>query len=111
MVHGTLHAPGYSPDGYTAAYTLPKGQNFADGFHVFAAEWEPQQIRLYVDGDLYATDTQSASPTSNSWPFDGQPFFMLLNLAVGGAWPGNPDSTTQFPQQMLVDYVRVYQKK
>ncbi len=111
MVHGTLHAPGYPPEGYTAAYTLPNGQKFADGFHVFAAEWEPQQIRLYVDGILYATDTQSASPTPNSWPFDGQPFFMLLNLAVGGRWPGNPDATTQFPQQMLVDYVRVYEKK
>jgi beta-glucanase (GH16 family) len=111
MVHGTLHAPGYPPEGYTAAYTLPNSQNFADGFHVFAAEWEPQQIRLYVDRNLYATDTQSASPAPNGWPFDSQPFFMLLNLAVGGAWPGNPDATTQFPQQMLVDYVRVYQKK
>ncbi len=111
MVHGTLHAPGYPPAGFTAAYTLPNGQNFGDGFHVFAAEWEPQQIRLYVDGTLYATDTQSGSPAPNAWPFDGQPFFMLLNLAVGGGWPGNPDATTQFPQQMLVDYVRVYQKK
>ena len=111
IVHGTLHAPGYPPEGYTAAYTLPNGQNFADDFHIFAAEWEPQQIRLYVDGTLYATDTQSASPAPASWPFDGQPFFMLLNLAVGGKWPGDPDSTTRFPQQMLVDYVRVYQKK
>ena len=111
IVHGTLHARGYPPEGYTAAYTLPNGQNFADDFHIFAAEWEPQQIRLYVDGTLYATDTQSASPAPASWPFDGQPFFMLLNLAVGGKWPGDPDSTTRFPQQMLVDYVRVYQKK
>ena len=60
---------------------------------------------------LYATDTPSASPQPNSWPFDSQPFFLLLNLAVGGDWPGNPDATTQFPQQMLVDYVRVYQKQ
>jgi len=111
IVHGTLHARGYPPEGYTAAYTLRNGQNFADDFHIFAAEWEPQQIRLYVDGTLYATDTQSASPAPASWPFDGQPFFMLLNLAVGGKWPGDPDSTTRFPQQMLVDYVRVYQKK
>jgi beta-glucanase (GH16 family) len=110
-VHGTLHGTGYPPAGYTASYTLPSGQNFADDFHIFAVEWEPQQIQLYVDGVLYATDTKSASPTPNSWPFDSQPFFLLLNLAVGGDWPGNPDTTTQFPQQMLVDYVRVYQKQ
>jgi len=111
IVHGTLHAPGYPGAGYSAAYTLPSGQNFGDSFHVFAVEWEPQQIRLYVDGNLYATDTPAASPAPTSWPFDSQPFFILLNLAVGGDWPGNPDSTTQFPQQMLVDYVRVYQKQ
>jgi beta-glucanase (GH16 family) len=111
MIHGTLHAPNYPPEGYSAAYTLPNGQVFADGFHVFAAEWEPQQIRLYVDDNLYATATQSGSPQPTSWPFNGQPFFVLLNLAIGGDWPGPPDDMTQFPQQMLVDYVRVYQKK
>ena len=111
MVHATLHAPNYPPEGYTAAYTLANGAAFADDFHVFAVEWESRQVRLYVDGTLYATDTQAASPQPNSWPFDSQPFFLLLNLAVGGNWPGNPDATTQFPQQMLVDYVRVYQKK
>jgi len=111
IVHGTLHAPNYPPEGYTAAYTLPNGQNFGDDFHVFAVEWEPQQVRLYVDGNLYATDTPAASPIPASWAFDSQPFFLLLNLAVGGDWPGNPDTTTQFPQQMLVDYVRVYQKQ
>jgi beta-glucanase (GH16 family) len=111
IVHGTLHAPGYPPAGYTAAYSQPNSLSFADDFHVFAVEWEPQQVRLYVDGNLYATDTKAGSPQPNSWPFDGQPFFMLLNLAVGGDWPGNPDTTTQFPQQMQVDYVRVYQKK
>jgi len=110
-VHGSLHAPGYPGTGYTAAYSLPSGQNFADNFHVFAVEWEPQRIRLYVDGNLYATDTPAASPVPASWPFDSQPFFILLNLAVGGDWPGNPNATTQFPQQMLVDYVRVYQKQ
>ena len=109
IVHGTLYAPGYPPEGYTAAYTLPSGA-FSDDFHIFAVEWEPQQIRLYVDGNLYATDTPSGSPVPSNWPFSTQPFFILVNLAVGGNWPGNPDNTTQFPQQMLVDYVRVYQK-
>ncbi|HVP53952.1 MAG TPA: glycoside hydrolase family 16 protein [Candidatus Eisenbacteria bacterium] len=110
MVHGTLHAPGYPGAGYSAAYTLPSGA-FSDDFHVFAVEWEPQQLRMYVDGTLYGTYTQSGSPAPTNWPFSTQPFFMLLNLAVGGDWPGAPDGTTQFPQQMLVDYVRVYQKQ
>src|SRR6516164_10431527 len=61
IVHGTLHAPNYPPAGYTATYTLPSGA-FSDGFHVFAVEWERQQLRFYVDGTLYATDTPSASP-------------------------------------------------
>jgi len=110
MVHGTLHAPGYPGAGYSAAYTLPSGA-FSDDFHVFAVEWEPQQLRMYVDGTLYGTYTHSGSPAPTNWPFSTQPFFMLLNLAVGGDWPGAPDGTTQFPQQMLVDYVRVYQKQ
>src|SRR6516165_10075526 len=110
IVHATLHAPNYPPAGYTAADTLPSGA-FSDDFHVFAVEWEPQQLRFYVDGTLYATDSPSASPSPTNWPFSTQPFFILLNLAVGGDWPGNPDATTQFPQQMLVDYVRVYQKQ
>jgi beta-glucanase (GH16 family) len=110
IVHATLHAPNYPPAGYTAAYTLPTGA-FSDDFHIFAVEWEPQQIRFYIDATLYATDTQSASPSPSNWPFSTQPVFVLLNLAVGGDWPGNPDNTTRFPQQMLVDYVRVYQKQ
>ena len=110
IVHGTLHAPGYPSAGYSAAYTLPSGA-FSDDFHVFAVEWEPQQLRMYVDGTLYGTYTQSGSPAPSNWPFSTQPFFVLLNLAVGGDWPGTPDGTTQFPQQMLVDYVRVYQKQ
>ena len=110
IVHGTLHAPGYTPAGVTASYTLPAGKLFADDYHLFAVEWEPQQIRFYVDSNLYATKTPADAPSTSPWPFQ-QPFFILLNLAVGGDWPGNPDDTTQFPQQMLVDYVRVYEKK
>ena len=111
IVHASLHAGGYTGGEVSALYTLPNGQNFADDYHIFATEWEPQVIRFYVDGNLYATYTPASPPSGSAWPFDGQAFFMLLNLAVGGDWPGNPDGTTQFPQQMLVDYVRVYQKK
>ena len=108
-VHGTLHGPGYSASaGITAPYNLPAGKRFADDFHVFAVEWEPNAIRFYVDDVLYATRTRSDLPAGQKWVFD-HPFFLLLNVAVGGGWPGSPDATTVFPQTMLVYYVRVYQ--
>jgi beta-glucanase (GH16 family) len=110
IVHGTFHGPGYSGgSGVTAAYALPAGQKFSDDFHTFAVEWEPNVIRFYVDESLYKTRTPSDLPAGASWVFD-HPFFIILNVAVGGGWPGNPDATTVFPQQMLVDYVRVYQR-
>ncbi|MFL6278085.1 MAG: family 16 glycosylhydrolase [Blastocatellia bacterium] len=105
--HGTLHGPGYSGGaGLSGLYTLPAGQKFADDFHTFAIEWEPTAIRFYVDGNLYETKTTADAP-GKPWVFD-HPFFMLLNVAVGGSFPGNPDATTTFPQTMIVDYVRVY---
>jgi beta-glucanase (GH16 family) len=108
MVHGTVHGPGYSgANGIGNSYTLPNGQQFKDAFHVFSVEWEPAQIRWYVDGNLYNTFNKSQLVSGQTWVFD-HPFFMLLNLAVGGYWPGNPDATTTFPQTMSVDYVRVY---
>jgi beta-glucanase (GH16 family) len=110
IVHGTLHGPGYSgsnPIG--ASYTLPGGRRFADDYHIFAVEWDPDAIRWYVDGSLYQTRTIADLPSGTKWVFD-HPFFMLLNVAVGGRWPGNPDSTTVFPQYMRVDYVRVYER-
>jgi len=110
IVHGTFHGPGYSGgSGVSAAYTLPNGQKFSDDFHTFAVEWEPNVVRFYVDGLLYKTRTPVDLPAGTSWVFD-HPFFIILNVAVGGGWPGNPDATTVFPQQMLVDYVRVYQR-
>ena len=109
IVHGSLHGPGYAPGNVTASYTLPSGA-LGDGFHLHAVEWDPQQIRFYVDSTQYATFTPSNLPSGSPWEFN-KPFFILLNVAVGGDWPGPPDQTTQFPQQMLVDYVRVYQKR
>ena len=110
MVHGTFHGPGYSGgNGIGAAYTLTGGKKFSDDFHRFAVEWEPNVMRFYVDGNLYQTRTPLDLPAGTSWVFD-HPFFIILNVAVGGGWPGNPDATTAFPQQMLVDYVRVYRR-
>jgi beta-glucanase (GH16 family) len=110
IVHGTLHGPGYSGgDALTSAYTLPDRMHFSDDFHVFAAEWEPGEIRFYVDDKLFATRKADSMTASQRWVFD-HPFFLLLNVAVGGNWPGKPDATTKFPVTMLVDYVRVYSR-
>ena len=107
-VHGSLHGPGYSgANPLTGTYTLPGNQRFSDGFHLFAIEWEPKEIRFYVDNHLYETQTADSLPTNKRWAFD-HPFYIVLNLAVGGYWPGNPNATTHFPESMLVDYVRVY---
>ncbi len=109
-VHGTIHGPGYSgAGGLSAPYPLADDQRFADDFHVYAVEWEKKAIRFYVDDHLYATRTPSELPKGTKWVYN-HPFFIVLNVAVGGGWPGNPDTTSVFPQTMLVDYVRVYKR-
>ena len=107
--HGSLHGPGYSGGNpLTRTYTLPTGA-LADDFHVYAVEWEPNVVRWYVDATLYHTRTTADVPSGGRWVYD-HPFFMLLNVAVGGPFPGNPDGTTMLPQTMTVDYVRVYSR-
>jgi len=110
-VHGSLHSSSTTSNtsDATAAFNLPSG-NFSDAFHLYAVEWEPGTVRFYVDANLYATFTQSQWPAGGAWTFD-HPFFIILNVAVGGSWPGSPDNSTVFPEQMLVDYVRVYTKQ
>ncbi|MCX5127080.1 lectin [Streptomyces sp. NBC_00347] len=105
-VHGTLHGPGYSgAGGIGAGYALPGGQAFADAFHTFAVDWSPDTITWSVDGTVYQRRTP-ADLGGKQWVFN-KPFFLILNLAVGGYWPGDPNGSTVFPQQLLVDYVRV----
>ncbi len=111
-VYGTLHYGGPYPNNVFSGtfYVLPEG-DFSQDFHVFALEWDTTSISWYVDGKRYQTQTEwytTAAPYPA--PFD-QRFHLILNVAVGGNWPGNPDQTTQFPQRMIVDYVRVFQKK
>ncbi len=109
-VHGTLHGPGYSGAGaISMPFQSPDGRPFADDYHLYAIEWEPSEIRWYVDSHQYQTRKPADLPAGARWVFDHE-MFMLLNVAVGGDWPGNPDQTTVFPQQMLVDYVRVYSR-
>ena len=106
--HGSLHGPGYSGgNSLTNIFTLPDGQRLSDDFHVFTIEWEPTAIRFYVDANLYSTKTPADATAGKRWVFD-HAFFMILNVAIGGNFPGSPDSTTTLPQVMTVDYVRVY---
>ena len=108
--HGSMHMPASgstSDDQLTGMYTLAGGAKLGDAFHIYAIEWTSSQVAFYVDDMLYETQTK-AGATGRTWEFD-HPFFILLNVAVGGTWPGAPDSTTTFPQTMKVDYVRVYQ--
>ena len=110
MIHGSIHGPGYTGSvGLEAPYTLPGGQRFADDFHVFAVEWSPDSVSFFVDRTMYVKRTRADLKPGWKWVFD-KPFFLILNLAVGGDWPGAPDSSTRFPQEMLVDYLRVYER-
>jgi beta-glucanase (GH16 family) len=108
-VYGTTHGPGpttYSDDGLSGAFNASSPMGSA--FHIYATQWSADSVSFYVDGTLYWTVTPSQLPAGATWVWD-QPFFILLNFAVGGNWPGSPNGSTSFPQQMVVDYVRVYQ--
>lgn len=103
-VYGTVHGPGYS-GGSGVGGNRTIGTPLGDAFHNYRIDWSPNLIVWYLDGSEYFRVTP-ADIRGNQWVFD-HPFFMILNVAVGGYWPGNPDATTSFPQTMLVDYVRV----
>lgn len=112
--YGTIHYG--NPHSESQGKYTPDTGDFADEYHVFTAEWEPGRIRWYVDGKLIHTENKWYSATEGQGeitypaPFD-QPFYMILNLAVGGNWPGDPDETTDIRNSAYyIDYVRVYQK-
>jgi beta-glucanase (GH16 family) len=108
--HGTLHGPGYSGGaGLSGRYALAGGAALSADFHTFAVEWEQNVVRFYVDDHLYETRTSTDVPGGSRWVYD-HPFFLILNVAVGGPFPGPPDATTVLPQTMTVDYVRVYSR-
>lgn len=117
---GSVHGPGYSGgQAITKSYTL-KNDRFDTGFHVFGIEWGPEYVNFYVDNVLYNQITPANLPVLDTpdplnplnkakanWVFN-KPFYILINVAVGGSFVGSPNSETVFPQTMLVDYVRVY---
>jgi beta-glucanase (GH16 family) len=84
------------------------GLDLSAAFHTYGVSWTAGTITFEFDGVSYGTVDRSALATGENWVFDTTGFFLLVNLAVGGNWPGPPDATTAFPQTMTVDYVRVY---
>ncbi len=114
--HGTLHF-GEPHTQRQGTYKLTEG-DFSSEYHVFACEWEPGEIRFYIDDELYFTENDwftkrnGFGEVTYPAPYD-QPFYLILNVAVGGSWVGYPDETTRFDEnaRMVVDYVRVYQKE
>ncbi len=108
-VHGTVHyGPDWTQHNYTGGGTsIPSNQTFSDAFHVFSIDWDQNGITWFLDDQpFYSVDNSVTG--SHPYPFDN-PFFFIMNIAVGGEWPGYPDATTEFPQFMAVDYVRVFQ--
>lgn len=111
VVFGSVHGPEFSGgESISKKYELQKDR-FDTSFHIFGIEWSPNSINYYVDGDLYQSitpaDIDSETDATGEWVFN-RPFYIILNIAVGGNLPGAPDANTIFPQRMLVDYVRVY---
>lgn len=103
---GALHGPGYSGDTpFYGAYDL--GVNVDADYHIYAIEWDTNGIRWFVDGTQFYSVTRAQVEQQGTWVFD-QPFWLLLNVAVGGTLPGNPDNSSSFPQRMYVDYIRIY---
>ena len=111
--YGTIHYG--NPHQESQGSYILNGETFSDDYHVFAVEWEPSEMRFYIDGNLYHTvnnwytKQEGGDEITYPAPFD-QPFYLQFNLAVGGNWPGNPDETTNFDNaEYKIDYVRVYQ--
>jgi beta-glucanase (GH16 family) len=110
-IHGSVHGTGFTGMPLGKVDQLPSGKDFAAAFHTYGLIWSPGKIQYYVDDPThpYATFTPADLPAGAVWPFDDGRYFLLLNLAIGGSWPGPPTAATHSPAEMLVDYVRVYQ--
>jgi beta-glucanase (GH16 family) len=110
--HGSLHGPTTGGSNYTITGTvqLPNKPSLADGFHVYATEWAMGSVKFFIDDQLYETRTPADLSATQEWAYD-HPFFITVNLAIGGDFPGSPNATTPFPSVLLVDYVRVFAPK
>jgi beta-glucanase (GH16 family) len=105
---GSLHGPGYSAGG-NVGKDIDTGIDLSQAFHTYAIEWDPGRVVFKFDEEAFFTATPADLPMGTQWVYD-HPFFIILNVAVGGNFVGAPDGSTQFPQTMLVDHVRVYER-
>ncbi|MFJ9037204.1 family 16 glycosylhydrolase [Streptomyces sp. NPDC102406] len=105
-VYGTVHGPGYGDEGVGGSHVLPNGEHLARTFHTYGVEWTEDQVTWTLDGRTYHVERRSAD---HRWVFDHD-FYLLLDLAVGGVWPGPVTEDTSLPTSMLVDWVRVYSR-
>lgn len=106
LTHGAIHGPGYS-GGSAIVGAFDAREPVGARYRVYAVEWDATSIRWFVDGTLFHQVSRAQVEARGAWVFD-QPFFLLLNVAVGGSWPGSPNASSVFPQRLSVDYVRVY---
>jgi beta-glucanase (GH16 family) len=107
-VHGTVHGPGYAGLEHGIGKAYDAGTDLASGFHVYAVDWTAEQITWLLDGTVYQRLTPADVP--GPWPFT-QPFFLVINLAIGGAWPGNDTDRPSLPARMLIDWIRVHEHR
>ncbi len=109
-IHGTLHSQAYNHTKGTQRSATTQVKDCAEAFHTYAVEWSPERIFMQVDGKTYASFDKKPGDGEAEWPFD-KPFYLILNLAVGGDWGGQKGvDSSAFPQRMEVDFVRVYQR-
>jgi beta-glucanase (GH16 family) len=105
-VHGTLHGPGYSGLDGGIGRSYDTGVDLSEDFHIYGVHWTADQISWLLDGEVYQVLTPAQVP-GGRWPFNSSAFYLLLNLAIGGAWPGNATDDPQLPATMLIDWIRV----
>jgi beta-glucanase (GH16 family) len=102
ILYGTIHYCSFDGTSRSSSGTWKSTVDYTKDFHVYSLEWEPDSVRWFIDGHLIHA-------TTNGIPH--KPHYLIINTAIGGTWPGNPDSTTTFPQFHDIDYVRIFQKK
>jgi beta-glucanase (GH16 family) len=108
-VYGTLHGPRADGSAWSHGRQTDTGLDLSAAFHTYSVTWTTGTISFEFDGVSYGSVDRSVLAANETWSFDTTGFFLLLNLAVGGDWPGPPAASTTFPQTMTIDYVRVYQ--
>lgn len=109
VVHGSVHTEAYNHKINTQRSSAKKITNVDTEFHVYSIIWDKDMISFFIDDVQYFLFENDQQGNYKTWPFD-QRFHLLINIAVGGDWPGNPNNSTNFPRTMLIDYVRVYEK-